>query len=250
MGLRSRLKNTVKSVLGLTPGPETPSPVREPTPPAVPTPLPVREPPAPRPPVEEPPPPPPPEPGPPPVEEPPPSPEQPPPAPPPEVPTRLPGETPPAPPTELPPAPETPSEAPPASISDAAGPKKAVTFASDYETSDAPVRNAHHRARFQSSGIGYTVRVFNEAEGLDVTFQAESGEYVLEAAERAGYELPYSCRSGGCLTCSGKALQGTFEMGEQYVLEEEHQAAGYVLLCCTSVTSDAVFESHQQDNIQ
>ncbi len=132
----------------------------------------------------------------------------------------------------------------------ASAPKAPVTFASDYETSDAPVRNAHHRPKFEGTGQGFTVRVFNEAEGLDVTFTCEPGEYVLEGAERAGYELPYSCRSGGCLSCSGKTISGTTEMAEQYVLEEEHQARGFVLLCCTSVSSDAVFESHQQDNIQ
>ena len=43
---------------------------------------------------------------------------------------------------------------------------------------------------------------------------------------------------------------GDVHMGEQYVLEEEHQANGFILLCLTAVTSDAVFESHQQDNIQ
>ncbi len=128
--------------------------------------------------------------------------------------------------------------------------KSPVVYASDVETSDAPVRNAHHRPKFESSGQGFQVRVYNEAENLDVSFECQPGEYVLEGAERAGFELPYSCRSGGCLTCSGKTISGQVEMGEQYVLEDEHQARGFVLLCLTAVTSDAVFESHQQDNIQ
>jgi hypothetical protein len=38
-------------------------------------------------------------------------------------------------------------------------------------------------------------------------------------------------------------------MGEQYVLEPEVVAAGFCLLCCTSVRSAATFLSHQQDNI-
>jgi len=146
--------------------------------------------------------------------------------------------TPAPPPPEVEPAPE-------------AGPKPAsVSWASDYETSDAPVRNAHYRARVEGTGARYKVRVYNEAEDLDIRFECEEGEYVLEGAERAGYELPYSCRSGGCLTCSAKTHVGTPHMAEQYVLEEEHQARGFVLLCCTSVSTDAEFESHQQDNIQ
>jgi 2Fe-2S iron-sulfur cluster binding domain len=30
------------------------------------------------------------------------------------------------------------------------------------------------------------------------------GETVLDAAERAGYALPYSCRKGVCSTCEGR----------------------------------------------
>ena len=111
------------------------------------------------------------------------------------------------------------------------------------------MRNAHYRPQFEGEQGGYTVRVYNEAEGLDITFNCQPGEFVLEGADRAGYELPYSCRSGGCLTCSGLRLQGATELGEQYVLEEEHLARGFVLLCICSVTADSVFISHQQDEI-
>jgi len=32
----------------------------------------------------------------------------------------------------------------------------------------------------------------------DIAFACEPGETVLDAAERAGYSLPYSCRKGVC----------------------------------------------------
>ena len=136
-----------------------------------------------------------------------------------------------------------PSEAPPTADGE-------VTFAADFATSDAPVRNAHFRPTFESSESSFQVRVYFEEEDLDISFPCEPGEYVLEAAERAGFALPYSCRSGGCLTCSAKVHAGACEMGEQYVLEDEHIERGFRLLCLTAVTSDAVFESHQQDNIE
>ena len=95
-----------------------------------------------------------------------------------------------------------------------------------------------------------SVRVYNPAEALDVSFPVEPDEYVLDAAERAGFVLPFSCRAGGCLSCSARSEgPSPFEMGEQYVLEEEVVAAGYCLLCCTRVTGPATFLSHQQDNI-
>ena len=115
---------------------------------------------------------------------------------------------------------------------------------------DAPVRNAHYAAVRETTDAAFRVRVYNSAEGLDVTFSVEPGEYVLDAAERAGFLLPFSCRAGGCLTCSAKTEgEVRFEMGEQYVLDEDVVGAGYCLLCCTSVSTDAVFLSHQQDNI-
>ena len=119
----------------------------------------------------------------------------------------------------------------------------------DEEHADAPTRTAHYRPTFESTEHAFTVRVRNEEEFLDITFPCEPGEYVLEAAERAGYDLPFSCRSGGCLSCSAKTVSGTWEMGEQYVLEDEHIEQGFMLLCCSTVSSDAEFISHQEDNV-
>ncbi|MDG1480833.1 MAG: 2Fe-2S iron-sulfur cluster-binding protein [Myxococcota bacterium] len=124
------------------------------------------------------------------------------------------------------------------------------SWASDYSTDDAPVRNAHYRPVFESSHRSFRVRVINEDTDLDVILDCEPGEFVLDAADRAGQELPFSCRSGGCLSCSAKVLSGDVEMGEQYVLEDEHVANHFVLLCCSSPLSDIVVRSHQEDNIQ
>lgn len=37
--------------------------------------------------------------------------------------------------------------------------------------------------------------------GADIAFPCEPGETVLDAVERAGYSVPYSCRKGVCTTC-------------------------------------------------
>ena len=39
--------------------------------------------------------------------------------------------------------------------------------------------------------------------GADIAFACADGETVLDAAERAGYSIPYSCRKGVCLSCAG-----------------------------------------------
>ena len=57
------------------------------------------------------------------------------------------------------------------------------------------------------------------------------GETVLEAAERAGIDLPFSCRSGVCSTCRTKVVRGEVRMDQNYALEEWELAQGYVLAC-------------------
>ena len=44
--------------------------------------------------------------------------------------------------------------------------------------------------------------------GTDIAFDCRTGETVLEAAERAGYRLPYSCRKGVCSTCEAALTAG------------------------------------------
>lgn len=122
-------------------------------------------------------------------------------------------------------------------------------WVSDYATDDAPVRNAHYQTVFESTDAARRVRVLCEEEDMDIVFLCEPNEFILDAADRAGFELPFSCRSGGCLSCSALLLSGTVEMGEQYVLEEEHTDAGYFLLCCAVASTDLVLRSHQEDSI-
>jgi ring-1,2-phenylacetyl-CoA epoxidase subunit PaaE len=62
---------------------------------------------------------------------------------------------------------------------------------------------------------------------------------ILDAANAAGFELPYSCRAGVCSTCRTKVTKGKVEMSEQYALEDWELDAGYVLACSSKpVTHD------------
>jgi len=56
-------------------------------------------------------------------------------------------------------------------------------------------------------------------------------ESVLDAASRAGIELPFSCRAGVCSTCRTKVVRGEVEMAQNYALEEWELEQGYVLAC-------------------
>ncbi|MFZ1098497.1 MAG: 2Fe-2S iron-sulfur cluster-binding protein, partial [Steroidobacteraceae bacterium] len=60
-------------------------------------------------------------------------------------------------------------------------------------------------------------------------------ETVLEAAARAGVELPFSCRAGVCSTCRTKVVRGEVVMDQNYALEDWELAEGYVLACQSRV---------------
>lgn len=60
-------------------------------------------------------------------------------------------------------------------------------------------------------------------------------ETVLDAAARAGIELPFSCRAGVCSTCRTKVVSGTVEMAQNYALEDWEVEQGYVLACQSRV---------------
>jgi len=66
-------------------------------------------------------------------------------------------------------------------------------------------------------------------------------ETVLEAAARAGIELPFSCRAGVCSTCRTKVIRGEVQMAQNYALEDWELEQGYVLACQSRARS-AVLE--------
>src|ERR1700688_1079622 len=70
---------------------------------------------------------------------------------------------------------------------------------------------------------------------------AHSDASVLDAAERAGLELPFSCRSGICATCRARITDGAAVMTHNIALEPWETDAG-VVLCCQARPTTATLE--------
>ncbi len=70
-----------------------------------------------------------------------------------------------------------------------------------------------------------------QAYGRQYSFPVPAGKSILEAAEKAGLELPYSCRSGICTSCAAHCLEGKVEMYGPDGLADSTGAKGLVLTC-------------------
>jgi ring-1,2-phenylacetyl-CoA epoxidase subunit PaaE len=66
------------------------------------------------------------------------------------------------------------------------------------------------------------------------------GEAILDAALRAGMDLPFACKGGMCSTCRAKLVEGTAQMEQNYSLEPWELEKGFILTCQARPTSDKV----------
>jgi 2Fe-2S type ferredoxin len=92
----------------------------------------------------------------------------------------------------------------------------------------------------------YQVRLINKKRNLDITIPVDENTYILEAAEDAGIELPFSCHSGSCSSCVGKVVEGEIDQSDQVFLDDEQMEKGFALLCVTYPRSDCMIRTHQE----
>lgn len=85
-------------------------------------------------------------------------------------------------------------------------------------------------------------------DGDEVVFPLSSnGDNILDAALKAGMDVPFACKGAVCSTCRARVTEGEVRMDMNYALEEDELERGFVLTCQSHPTSEKVvvdFDQH------
>lgn len=79
------------------------------------------------------------------------------------------------------------------------------------------------------------IRVDGSEKSITMTGRDET---VLQAANRQGLDLPFSCAGGMCCTCRCKLVEGEVTMDANFSLAEWEVEAGFILACQARASSE------------
>lgn len=99
---------------------------------------------------------------------------------------------------------------------------------------------AHAAPAAQAAASGDGPRLTLCQTGVTVVLGPQ--QTLLEAAEAAGAAIPSSCRSGVCMTCRTRLVNGEVDCSSD-MLDEDDRAEGFILPCVASARGDCTLEA-------
>ncbi|QPC88251.1 phenylacetate-CoA oxygenase/reductase subunit PaaK [Mesorhizobium sp. NBSH29] len=104
-------------------------------------------------------------------------------------------------------------------------------------TGEPALRRAPSKAVQQAVEQGAEIEVVLDGVRRNFTM-GDAQNSILDAANSAGIDLPFSCAGGMCCTCRCRVMEGSAEMAVNYSLEKWETEAGFTLACQARPTSN------------
>jgi 2Fe-2S type ferredoxin len=92
----------------------------------------------------------------------------------------------------------------------------------------------------------YEIEFAKEGETIEIA----NNENILDVGEDKGWDMPYACREGSCLSCAGHIEEGPardyIKHSNNDTLNEEEMDNGYCLTCTAYPTESFTLETGEQ----
>ena len=95
------------------------------------------------------------------------------------------------------------------------------------------------KATANDPNVNSNVHIILDGEQIDIALDSQ-GDNILDAAQKAGADLPFACKGGVCSTCKCKVIEGSVEMKINYALDENEVKQNLVLSCQAVPTTQKV----------
>ena len=97
----------------------------------------------------------------------------------------------------------------------------------------------------ENSNVNSNVTVIMDDEEYSFELSTD-GKSVLQAAQDADADVPFSCKGGVCCTCRAKVLEGKVKMTLNFALEKDEVEEGFVLTCQSHPLTEKVVISFDE----
>jgi ring-1,2-phenylacetyl-CoA epoxidase subunit PaaE len=117
-----------------------------------------------------------------------------------------------------------------------------------FELFTTPVKEVtenNSSADIPTPNIDSSVTVIIDDEEFDFNLNSK-GKNILQAAQDADADVPFSCKGGVCCTCRAKVIEGKAIMDLNYSLEPEEVEEGFILTCQAHPITEKVVVSFDE----